>query len=61
MRFGISYWAKTYRAGLELANPATQRRRYDYYDPIYTSRKTAKPGGATKPNATAGTARRRCP
>jgi lysine 2,3-aminomutase len=35
-RLGISYWTKNYRTGLELAHPGTQRRRYEYYDPIYT-------------------------
>jgi lysine 2,3-aminomutase len=33
---GISYWTKNYRTGIELQDPDALRRRYEYYDPIYT-------------------------
>ncbi|MFC9974483.1 KamA family radical SAM protein [Spirillospora sp. NPDC127200] len=33
---GISYWTKNYRTGIETADPDALKRRYEYYDPIYT-------------------------
>jgi lysine 2,3-aminomutase len=33
---GISLWTKNYRTRLELDDPEALRRRYPYYDPIYT-------------------------
>ena len=33
---GISYWTKNYRTGIEKQDPDALRRRYEYYDPIYT-------------------------
>jgi lysine 2,3-aminomutase len=33
---GISLWTKNYRTRLELEDPEALRRRYPYYDPIYT-------------------------
>jgi lysine 2,3-aminomutase len=33
---GISYWTKNYRTGIEHDDPEALRRRYEYYDPIYT-------------------------
>jgi lysine 2,3-aminomutase len=33
---GISYWTKNYRTGIEYDDPEALRRRYPYYDPIYT-------------------------
>jgi len=33
---GISFWTKNYRTGIEYDDPEALRRRYPYYDPIYT-------------------------
>ena len=33
---GISYWTKNYRTGIESDDSEALRRRYPYYDPIYT-------------------------
>ncbi|WP_242342989.1 KamA family radical SAM protein [Anaeromyxobacter terrae] len=33
---GISRWTKNYLTPLERGDPEAMRRRYDYYDPIYT-------------------------
>jgi lysine 2,3-aminomutase len=33
---GISHWTKNYRTSIELDDPDALRRRYPYYDPIYT-------------------------
>ena len=33
---GITYWTKNYRTGIEADDPEALKRRYQYYDPIYT-------------------------
>ncbi len=33
---GVSYWTKNYRTSVEFDDPEVLRRRYEYYDPIYT-------------------------
>jgi len=33
---GVSYWTKNYRTGIEHDDPEALKRRYPYYDPIYT-------------------------
>ncbi|MFG2193637.1 KamA family radical SAM protein [Streptomyces sp. NPDC048639] len=34
--YGISYWTKNYRTGIELEDPEALSRRYPFYDPIST-------------------------
>lgn len=33
---GISYWTKNYRTGIELDDPEALKKRYEYFDPVYT-------------------------
>jgi lysine 2,3-aminomutase len=35
-QLGISYWTKNYRTGIEADDPEALKRRYEYYDPVYT-------------------------
>ncbi|MDD5655943.1 MAG: lysine 2,3-aminomutase [Elusimicrobia bacterium] len=33
---GVSYWTKNYRTSIEHDDPEALKRRYEYYDPVYT-------------------------